>query len=43
MLLRLLDRYYRDDVHQAKVMRSRLDGAFGKGWERALESEGAIP
>jgi tetratricopeptide (TPR) repeat protein len=43
MLLRLLDRYYRDDVHQAKVMRSRLDGAFGKGWERALEPQGAIP
>jgi tetratricopeptide (TPR) repeat protein len=43
MLLRLLDRHYRDDVHQAKVMRSRLDGAFGKGWERALEPEGAIP
>jgi tetratricopeptide (TPR) repeat protein len=43
MLLRLLDRHYRDDVHQAKVMRSRLDGVFGKGWERALEPEGAIP
>jgi hypothetical protein len=43
MLLRLLDRNYRDDVHQAEVMRSRLDGVFGKGWERALEPEAVVP
>jgi hypothetical protein len=41
--LRLLDRHYRHDVHQAKVMRSRLDGVFGKGWERALEPEAVVP
>jgi tetratricopeptide (TPR) repeat protein len=43
MLLRLLDRHYRHDLHQAKVMRRRLDGAFGKDWERALEPQGAVP
>jgi tetratricopeptide (TPR) repeat protein len=43
MLLRLLDRHYRHDVHQAQVMRSRLEGAFGKGWERALEPEAVVP
>jgi hypothetical protein len=43
MLLRLLDRHYRHDVRQAQVMRGRLDGAFGEGWERALEPEGARP
>jgi tetratricopeptide (TPR) repeat protein len=43
MLLRLLDRHYRHDVHQAQITRSRLDGAFGKDWERALEPEGAVP
>jgi tetratricopeptide (TPR) repeat protein len=43
MLLRLLDRHYRHDVHQVQVMRSRLDGIFGKGWERALEPEAVVP
>jgi tetratricopeptide (TPR) repeat protein len=43
MLLRLLDRHYRDDVHQAKATRRRLDGVFGKGWERALEPEAVVP
>ncbi|HMR29716.1 MAG TPA: hypothetical protein PKA13_02750 [Geminicoccaceae bacterium] len=43
MLLRLLDRHYPRDDRRAAAERSRLEGAFGKGWERTLELERAIP
>jgi tetratricopeptide (TPR) repeat protein len=43
MLLRLLDRHYRDDAHQAEALGQRLEATIGSGWQRALEPVGATP
>ena len=43
MLLRLLERHYDRDDRHGDMVRSRLDGMIGTGWQRALEPEAAAP